>query len=179
MQYHNPGPTEQSLPCTGISLPMPIGDHPREKGPGELEDVQEPSLLGLRMVDGYTQKSKQRWHGSRNKEPLTRHEKAAYNTRKQEQATWGDATSKHAQVGLGKTKPKWSWMWQGRWRATKKRFSREIISNSKTREKYAPQLSGAEDLLREDTEKAKVLTATFASVVSNTSSPQEPWTRCR
>lgn len=85
---------------------MPMGDHPREKGLGEMEDVQEPSLPGLGMVDGYTQKSKQRWHGSMNKEPLTRHEKAAYKRWKQEQATWGDATSKHAQVGLRKTKPK-------------------------------------------------------------------------
>lgn len=33
----------------------------------------------------------------------------------------------------------------------------------------------ASDLLREDTEKAKVLTATFASVVTSKSSPQEPW----
>lgn len=57
----NPGATEQSLPCTGISLQMAVGDHPREKGPGELEDAQEPPLPGLRMVYGYTQKSKQRW----------------------------------------------------------------------------------------------------------------------
>lgn len=40
------GPTEQSLPCTGISLQMAMGDHPRERGPGELEHLQEPSLPG-------------------------------------------------------------------------------------------------------------------------------------
>lgn len=36
----------------------------------------------------------------------------------------------------------------------------------------APQLSGAEDLLAGDTEKAKVLAATFASVVTSKNSPQ-------
>lgn len=52
MQDHDPGPTEQSSPCTGISLQVPMGNHPKEKGPGELEDVQEPSLPSLRMVYG-------------------------------------------------------------------------------------------------------------------------------
>lgn len=53
-----------------------------------------------------------RRHGSMKQELLTRHEKAAYKRWKQEQATWGDAPSKHAQVGSGKTKPKWSGIWK-------------------------------------------------------------------
>lgn len=43
-----------------------------------------------------------------------------------------------------------------------------------------PQLNGAEKLLRGNAEKAKVLTATFASVVTSKNSPPEiPWTQCR
>lgn len=69
MQDHDPRPTEQSLPSTGISLQVPMGDLPKEKGPGELEDVQEPSLPGLRMVYGYTQKSRHRWQKAWKHEP--------------------------------------------------------------------------------------------------------------
>lgn len=61
-QDHNPGPTEeQSLSLRESAHQLSMGDHPREKrGPGELVDVQKPSLPGSRTVHPNTEEIKKK-----------------------------------------------------------------------------------------------------------------------
>lgn len=84
--------------------------------------------------------------------------------------------------GVRKDKAQMKWNMARKVKGNGKKKNLAAISSATGRQgkNKVPQLNGAEKLLRGNAEKAKVLTATFASVVTSKNSPPEiPWTQCR